>query len=435
MDRRQFVMGSLAMGAATHAMAQENALRVAARQAFLYALPLTEIALIRGRLLATGLPAGAFFPQKGVATPNDRFVTTPNNDTIYANAFIDLRHTPATLKIPSLGERYASLYLMDMFSNEIAVLGTRATGQQGGTFTLVGPTDAAPPGALRSPTPWVWAMARVLVNGTDDVQTALAVLHQFGCEGTPAKPMAAPGADRNGPWQAWFNAANGLLMENPPPATDEKILHQMAPLGLGSAAFDPTKFSTADAAEIAAGVADAKTIALSAGFGGAKVGQWLYPAPDMGVFGQDYVTRARIAVSGLAALPTAEAMYLTAFSPEGSPAFQGDGLWRLRFAKDAMPPVDAFWSLTMYEREANGALFLTPNSANRYSIGDRTPGLTREADGGLTIWIGRTDPGGDRAANWLPAPAKGPFVMILRTYMPRSELVMQRYVPPAVEKV
>jgi len=410
-----------------------STLRVAARQAFLFALPLTEIASIRGRLLNAGLPAGHYFPQKGLATPSDRFVTTPNNDTIYANAFIDLRQGPATLTIPPLGDRYASLYLMDMYSNSIAVLGTRTTGQEGATFTLVGPNDAASPGALRSPTSWVWAMARVLVNGPDDVPNALALLHRFGCEGTPAKTTAAAGADRNGSWQAWFGAANALMLENPPLATDRKILSEMAPLRLGSPDFDPAKFSEADAEEITAGVNDAKKIALSAGFAGAKVGEWLFPAPNMGLFGQDYVTRARIAVSGLAALPTAEAMYITAFSPEGSPLFEGDGLWRLRFAKDALPPVDAFWSLTMYEREPSGALFLTPNAISRYSLGDRTPGVRLDANGAFNIWISRTDPGGDRTANWLPAPAKGPFVMILRTYIPRSDLLMQRYVPLAVE--
>jgi len=414
---------------------QVAALRTAARAAFLYALPLTEIAALRARMLGAGIPAGRFFPQKGLATPADRFVTTPNNDTIYANAFIDLRHGPATLTIPPLGERYGSLYLMDMFSNSIAVLGTRTTGQQGGTFTLVGPTDAAPPGALRSPTPWVWAMARLVVQGPEDLPATLAVLHRFDCQSAPVKEMAAAGADRNGPWQAWMNAANRLILENPPLATDRKILDQMAPLGLGSQDFDSGKFSAAEAAEIAAGVEDARKIALSAGFAGAKVGQWLYPAPNMGVFGQDYVTRARIAVAGLAALPTAEAMYLAALSRDGSSVFKGDDLWRLRFAKDTLPPVDAFWSLTMYEMEPDGALFLTPNSIDRYSVGDRTAGLVRDADGALDIWIGRNDPGVGRASNWLPAPAKGPFVMILRTYMPQTDLVMQRYIPPAIEKV
>jgi len=128
-------------------------------------------------------------------------------------------------------------------------------------------------------------------------------------------------------------------------------------------------------------------------------------------------------------------MYLAALSRDGSSVFKGDDLWRLRFAKDTLPPVDAFWSLTMYEMEPDGALFLTPNSIDRYSVGDRTAGLVRDADGALDIWIGRNDPGVGRASNWLPAPAKGPFVMILRTYMPQTDLVMQRYIPPAIEKV
>ena len=407
----------------------------AARSAYLYALPITEIGALRGRMLDHGIPAGKFFPQKGLATPTDRFVTTPNNDTIYANAFIDLRKGPATLTIPPLSDRYASLYLMDMFSNSIAVLGTRTTGQLGGTFTLVGPNDAASPGVLRAPTPWVWAMARVLVNRQEDVPAAFSLLHQFDCSGTPAKTQAAPGGDRKGPWQSWMSAANGLLLENPPPPTDQKILQEIAPLGLGSPDFDPAKFSTTNAAEIAAGIEEAKEATLQAGFGGSKVGAWLFPAPDMGTFGQDYITRARIAVAGLAALPTAEAMYITAYSPDGSPAFKGDGLWRLRFPKDALPPVDAFWSLTMYALESNGALFLTPNSIDRYSISDRTPGVSYDSDGALTIWISRSDPGADLSENWLPAPVTGPFVMILRTYIPRAELVMQRYIPPSVEKV
>jgi hypothetical protein len=408
-------------------------LHIAARQAFLYALPMTEIANVRGNLLGAGLPAGRFFLQRGLATPKDRFVTTPNVDTIYANAFIDLRQGPATLTLPPLGNRYASISLMDMFSDNFAVLGTRTTGQDGGVFTLVSPTDAAPPDAIRAPTPWVWALVRVVVNGPSDVEAALAVLHSFGCDGTPAVPTAAPGADRTGPWEAWMKAANGLMIENPPPATDRRILRDIAPLGLGAPGFDPAKFSSVEAAEIAAGIAEARTLSRSVGFGGKRIGGRLFPAANMGNFFQDYLTRARIAVSGLAALPTAEAMYLAALSPDG--LFDGDGLWRLRFAAGTLPPVDAFWSLTMYAAEPNGALFLAGNSINRYTIGDRTLGLAFDADGSLDLWISRTDPGGARTANWLPAPANGPFITILRAYLPREELVTQRYVPPAIEKL
>lgn len=409
-------------------------LRDAARDAYLYALPLTEIAGVRGNLLGAGIPAGRFFPQRGLIRPKDRFVTTPNVDTIYANAFIDLSQGPATLTLPPLGDRYASIALMDMYSDHVAVLGTRTTGQGGGTFILVGPTGEAAAGAIRSTTPWVWALARVVVNGPEDEAAALALLRDFRCDAAPTGAAPAPGADRGGPWQDWLSAANALLIENPPPATDRRMLARIAPLGLGSAGFDPARFTADQAVEIEAGIADAKQLARTAGFGGRRAGNWIYPAANTGNFFQDYLTRARIAVGGLAALPVAEATYLGALSPEGG-LFDGEGPWRLRFAADALPPVDAFWSVTMYEAEANGAFFLTPNAIDRYTIGDRTPGLVRDADGALDIWISRTDPGGERSANWLPAPAGGPFTIILRAYLPQPQIVSQTYVPPAVERL
>jgi hypothetical protein len=405
-------------------------LRTAARDAFLYALPLTEIADVRAQMLGAGIPAGRFFALKGLATPQDRFVTTPNADTIYANAFVDLSNGPATLTLPPLGDRYGSIALMSMFSDNFAVLGSRTTGQAGGTFTLIGPDDAAPAGAIRSPTPWVWALARVVVNGPDDVAAALAMLHAIGCEAAPSDGCA-PGADRGGPWDAWLTAANALMLENPAPATDRHMLARMAPLGLGDAAFDPTGFTPDEVAEIMAGLADATVLGKGAGFGGRMVGDWIYPAANTGNFFQDYLGRARIAVAGLAALPPAEATYLAAVPPEGR-AFDGAGPWRLSFPAGQLPPVGAFWSLTMYEAQANGACFLTENPIDRYTIGDRTPGLMTNADGSLDIWIARSDPSAGRSANWLPAPASGPFMMILRAYLPEEPIVAQTYVPPAI---
>ena len=408
-------------------------LRTAARDAFIYALPMTEIALVRSRLLDSGVPAGTFFALNGLATPKDRFVTTPNVDTIYANTFIDLSNGSTTLTVPPLGDRYGSVALMDMFSDNFAVLGTRTTGQHGGSFTLVGPNDSAPDGAIRSATPWVWALARVVVNGPDDVAAAKAVLSGFGCETAPASRWA-PGASRTGAWQDWLVAANALMIENPAPATDRRILASMAPLGLGDPIFDPARFTSQETAEIAAGIADGTALAKSAGFNGRRAGNWIYPAANTGNFFQDYVSRARIAVAGLAALPTAEATYLAGLSPEGG-LFTGTGPWRMSFPAGSLPPVDAFWSLTMYQAQADGAFFLADNPIDRYAIGDRTPGLVINADGSLDIWIGRSDPGNERRANWLPAPAAGPFMVMLRAYLPGETIVGQTYLPPAIARV
>ena len=434
MRRRDLLVGGMAASLAAPAFADAFALQSAASEAFIYTLPMVEVARVRARLLGAGLPAGRFFGQGALATPEARTVTTPNNDTIYATAFIDLSAGPATLTIPPLGGRYASFAILDMVSDNVAVLGTRTTGQEGGVFTLVGPDAAASPGAIRSPTPWVWALARVLVAGPHDLPAAKAVLAGFKVVAAPAG-KAAPGADRNGPWQDYFKAANALLLENPPPATDAKALRQMAPLGLGTPGFDPARFTPEEAAAIAAGVANARQRLRAPGFGGKRVGGWVFQASDTGAFFQDYLGRARIAVGGLAALPPAEAMYLTAVSPTGGASFDGDHLWRLRFAKDMAPPVDAFWSLTMYEAAPEGGFYLTRNPINRYAIGDRTPGLTVGGDGALDIWISRNDPGGARSANWLPAPAKGPFTLVLRAYLPQPILLSETYTPPAVEQL
>ncbi len=435
MRRRELLIGGLAAGIAAPAFAAEaSPLRIAAREAFVYAMPLTEAANVRARAFGRGLPPGRLFPQQALATPDLRIITTPNNDTVYSVAFLDLSHGPATLRMPALGGRYASVALMDMFTDNFAVLGTRTTGQEAQTIVVAGPDAAASPGAIRSPTPWVWVMVRVLVDGPSDLPAALTLLKGFSLTPSPGKSVWAAGADRNGPWADWFRAANALMLENPPAPTDAAILHRMAPLGLGSPGFDPARFTAAEGAEIAAGVADALKGLHAAGFGGKVAGGWVMPATDNGAFFQDYSTRARIAIGGIAALPCAEAMYLAAVSPNGTPLFNTDDLMRLRFAPAELPPVNAFWSLTMYEGAPQGGFFLTRNPINRYSIGDRTPGLTRGADGSLEIWIARTDPGGGRSINWLPAPAAGPFIMILRAYLPKPELISQSYTPPAIEK-
>lgn len=434
MRRREFLLSGAALLASRSATAAEYLLRQAARDAFIYTLPMVEIASVRTQAMARGLKPGQFASRKSLATPQTRSVTTPNNDTINAEAFIDLSNGPASLTVPRLGgRRYASLALIDMFSDNFAVLSTRTIGDDGGDFLLVGPTDRAPIDAIRSPTPWVWAVARVLVDGPPDIDRARGVLAGFKCKFAQGE-SPAPGVARDAAWSNYLSAANNLLLENPPPVTDRAILERMAALGLGSAQFDPARFDATAASEIAAGLDDARA-SVKSRVAGKIEGGWAYELPDTGNFFQDYETRARIAVGGLGALPPAEAMYLAALNSVGRRLFDGDGLWRLSFAKGLTPPVDAFWSLTMYDATPQGHYFLTPNAIGRYSIGDRTPGLAFDLDGSLDLWISRTDPGDARSSNWLPAPKNGPFSMILRAYLPKREMQFHGYVPPPVSKV
>ena len=406
-------------------------LQVAARMAWLYALPLIEIAATRERSQAMGARMNAFAHMRRLADHTSRVVTTPNNDTFYSTAQVDLSHGPVTVTLPASGERYFSLALMDAYSNNFAVLGTRTTGGAGGVFTLIGPRDAAEgPNVVRAPTDHVWALARTLVEGPHDVEAALAVQQGLSMQG-PAAAAPGPFAHRDAAWADYFASAARLMALNSPPVTDRAVLDTISPLGL--AGFDPARFSPEEAAAIEAGVAEARAGAGRAGQGGAAfIEGWGYPDWRLGDFGQAYGFRAAVALWGLAALPPVEAMYMRAGAPDGHALFDGTRAWRLHFAPDRRVPVGAFWSLSLYEATRDGQFFFTDNPLGRYAIGDRTAGLAFGPDGGLDIWIGHESPGGERDSNWLPAPA-GPFALFMRAYLPKPELLESRYRLPPVE--
>lgn len=329
-----------------------------------------------------------------------------------------------TLTIPPLGARYYCVAVMDMFTNNNVVLGTRTIGGQGGTFTLCGPGQASSgPNPVRIATPHAWLLIRTLVDGEADLAAAHKAQDGFGVRGPSGAPVPAFAARDAAPAD-YFAAARALLAANPAPATDLKILARTAPF-LGAGPFD--------AATAAAGVEQAKMITVFARGRQVFTGGWSYPRPNLGDYGQDYLYRSIVALQGLGALPVAEAMYLKAAGDDGAGAFTGDGLYRLSLP--AQLPLDGFWSLSMYEALPDGQFFFTDNPIKRYTIGDRTPGLKRNADGSLDLWIGRSDPGGERSATWLPAPKAGPFALFLRAYLPRAELLDGRFRVPAVVKV
>lgn len=408
-------------------------LKAAAKAAWLYALPLIEIASTRARGASVGSKMNVFGHMRNLANHTSRAVTTPNNDTFYSTAQVDLSSGPVTVTLPAAGDRYISLQLMDAYTNSFAILGTRTTGPDGGTFTLVGPNDSAEGAAVvRCPTNHVWALARILVDGPDDAEAARAVQRGVSMQG-PAMETPGPFASRGAGWAEYFESAARLMKANPPPVTDRAMLAVMAPLGLSD--FDAARFSPEEAAAIEAGVAEARQAARKGGLGGnAFVEGWSYPSARLGDFGQDYGYRAAVALSGLAALPPVEAMYMRAEGPGPRALFDGTRAWRLHFPADKLIPVNSFWSLSLYEATDDGQFFFTDNPLNRYAIGDRTEGLATNADGSLDIWIGHEDPGGDRSANWLPAPA-GPFALFMRAYLPKPELLDGQYRLPAVVEV
>lgn len=409
--------------------AKLDALREAARLAWLYALPLIEVASTRARGFPAPSPTNTFGHLTQLADHTARGITTPNNDTLYSSAHLDLSLGPVELTLPPSGDRYVSVALMDAYTNNFAILGSRTTGRDGGTFRIVGPAEGGvSPNQVRSPTPQVWALARVLVDGAKDMAAAMAVQAGLTVRGPVAGPPL-PCATRDAPWQDYFASAARLIAENPPPATDLAHVLAMGPLGLDG--FDPQRFSSAEIEAIEAGVAKAKVDVRSGG-GPGFIDGWSYPQPGLGDFGQDYRQRASVALGGLAALPPVEAMYMRARGPLPRALFDGRESWHLHFPADRPLPIHSFWSLSLYEATPDGQFFFTDNPLNRYAIGDRTEGLRTNADGSLDIWIGSASPGPDRESNWLPAP-DGPFALFMRAYLPKPELLNGRYrLPPVV---
>lgn len=439
MNRRDFI------GLATIALAQASGgvqaqtggpatagLRVAARNAWLWGLPLIEMAQQRSARAVEGVKVNSFQHQRALVGAKDQFVTTPNNDTLYSQAWINLESGPVSLSIGPSGGRYYCLPFMDMYSNNFAIIGSRTAGDGARSFSLVGPNHPSnDPAAIRAPTNWVWLLGRVLVDGDADLPNAHKLQDSWTVKG-PSVASPKSHARRSSPWNEYFDSVQQLMNESPPPLTDARMIDSIAPLVRLGSVFDAARFSPEQVAEIKAGIGDAANAMVDVRKRTAVRNGWSMPLHGLGDFGQEYEYRAAVAIGGLGALPRVEAMYLRNASPDGR-RFDSARNWTLTFTADQLPPVDSFWSLSMYRLTSDGQLFFAGNQINRYAIGDRTPGLKRGPDGSLSLWMSREAPTGPQPSNWLPSPAEGKFVLILRAYLPKSDLIEARYMPPAVQ--
>ncbi|WP_052418372.1 DUF1254 domain-containing protein [Pseudooceanicola atlanticus] len=414
-------------------------LRDIAQEAYTFTLPLVAMESFRRRRMSLG-PMNEMFHARKLLHFKSRHITAPNNDTLYSNAWLDLRQGPAVIDLPETGDRYISVAVMDMWTDNIAILGTRTTGGSGGRYTIVGP-DAGTEGiegpVIRSTTPICWVLARILVAGPEDLAEARAVQDGLVLQMPPPPntPVGDPAqGTRIAPWSEYFAQAAELLRLHRPRATDMGVMQRIAPLGLDdSDGFDPDRFDEDEIAQIAAGVADARRTLEGGMIMAADGDGWLDPKSGLGFYNQDYEFRARVAIGGLGALTLEEATYFPAKSFGGT-ALDGRQMMRWHIPADQPIPVNAFWSLSMYEPTEDGELFFIENPLSRYAIGDRTPGLVRNHDGSLDIWIGHDSPGAEDEANWLPAPA-GPYTLLLRAYFAKPELLEGRYDIPEPQPV
>ena len=409
-----------------------NSLRDAAADAYIYGLPLIEMAQARHMHFGKGNRPNRIAHDRTLNTPATQDVTTPNNDTLYSTAWCDTASGPIGLTVPPTGGRYISIAFLDMFTNNFAIIGTRTTGGDGGTFTLVGPdAPSKGPATIRSPTRWALILVRTLVDGPGDLTTAHAVQDALRVEAAAAA-APPPYATRDAGWADFLQSLQALLTENGAPATDGNKLRQLARLGIKAAGgFDASRFSDAEAADIVSGLRAGRAAIGATIHRSGIVDGWGYPRANLGIYGQDYAYRAKIAMGGLGALPCAEAMYMRALDAGNRPFFPPGRDALLRFPPGRLPPVDGFWSATMYEVTPEGQYFLFDNAINRYAIGNRTHGLQHNDDGSLDLWMTR-EPPRYGPSNWLPLPAGRPWGVVLRAYLPRPALLDGTYTLPAM---
>ena len=296
----------------------------------------------------------------------------------------------------------------------------------------------------RSTSPWILILGRTLVDGEDDAANVHELQAQYGLTPlskwgekdaeVPArrdvlKPIE-PEEDPLGP----FKTLNAMLEENPPPAHHELVLRQFARIGIG-----PGLDVEAQPTAVKQGLIRAELIGMAllkeqfmSGDWANIVNGWRYPPPETGRYGDDFLPRAADqSLAGITTNDPAEAVYLVNFTDADENKLDADGRYELHFDADDKPPADSFWSLALYGNDMN----LVANPADRYSIGDRTTGLEFDSDGGLTIYLQADSPGEDKEANWLPSPSEGEWFVVLRMYLPRSEVIEAKWECPPIKRL
>lgn len=426
------------------------------KKAYVYAFPVYEMYRTRyGAVYTPQNPTRTDLNQFGhrrtLSDHTARWVTTPNNDTLYSSAWLDLSQEPIVLSVPDTAGRYYSLAFMDFYTNNFAYLGRRTTGTKAGDYLVAGPkwNGSAPQGmsVIKSPTSAVWLLSRILVDDEADLPNVHRLQDQ--CKLTPLSVWTKsgeakvktdlktppPAPDPKDPWN-FFKIVNLGLRENPPPADEAPLMAEFAKIGVGPAqTFDPSRFSE-EQRKIILGAMEAARKGIPAGLATAVKPRdgWGYTPPNIGNYGKDYGFRALIALIGLGAMEKEEAFYVTSRTDKDGKPLTGENRYRLRFGKGALPPVDAFWSLSMYEVTPEQRAFFVENPIRRYAIGDRTKGLKYNADGSLDIYMQTQSPGKELESNWLPTPP-GVFRVTFRAYQPKEPILKGEYWLPGIERM
>ena len=442
MRRRDVLWGMSAVGVLGAAGCQTAAIagpvdanEAGIEAAFFYAFPLYEIARTgQNRAQLPGL--NKLGGRAVLSDHTSRQITAPNNDTVYSSAQLELSGGPIEVTAPTETGRYFNITFMDAFSDNFAGIGTRLTKGQGGAFWVVGPqwTGTAPAGVtvFRASTNDVWMLGRVVVEGPSDLAAAKAVQDKIRIKPLGAGAPKPFGVKCTSSEDAanFLAVVNDMLARSPGGLGHTARAGNFAKVGIGAGATPSAELIAMWNAYLPKGLAKLKEKFI---FRELVVNGWGYQEKGVGEASASDYLRATIALGGLAALPEAEAMYFQATTDEIGAALNGANKYVWRIPVGGVP-ADAFWSLTMYQAEADGRFFLVQNPINRFSVGDRTAGLVKNADGSIDILIQREQPTGALAANWLPAAADT-IRLSLRAYLPRAELRNRSWKVPPVRKV
>lgn len=431
-------------------------------QNYVFGLPLTIFererslrldpdALEKAKRYAPAAPINQIGHMKMLATADDVMPYTPNNDTVYSGALLELRDQPIILTAPDIPDRYWSVEVADAYTNNLFYIGTRATGGKGGDHAFVGPNwkGTLPPGVIehRVPTDSVMFAIRIGVLPDDpaDLTKVNALQEEFQLtslsnwtdpsrHGQAEIPDLGPRPHYDGDL-AFFQTLADLLTETPPPPGNEAAVELLRRGGITvgepmnvDALSEPTRKGLARAA------AD-----------GPQIMKWKvkyrgtpYPSRwnnlEPGDYGVNYLDRAAGSLEGLFVHDRDEAEYFSTYEDGDAHLLDGANNYLLHFNADQIPPTlpNGFWSITMYGSDFQ----LVKNSINRFSIGDRTKGLVRNPDGSLDIYLQNHPPAGHES-NWLPSPPSGQFRLNYRIYLPeaaaKDPATLGQYLPPVTK--
>jgi hypothetical protein len=455
-----FVLGSL-IGPAFPLLAQaqsaltEQEAQAIALDAYIYFYPLMSMDLSR-KQFTNGTddfkgPMNTFVNVPAYPPADFKGVVRSNFDTLYSVSWLDMTKEPLVISAPDTDGRYYLLPMLDMWTDVFASPGWRTTGTKAGNFLVIPPgwKGSVPDGMTRidAPTPYVWLIGRTKTDGPPDYDAVrkiqagykVTLLSEFGKPPRPVEFKLDPSVDMKTPPKVqvdtmaggkYFAYAAELLKLHPPHVTDEPIIARMKKIGIEvGKSFDISKLDPAVQKALEVAPQDGQKLMAWKLPTLARVSNgWSMNTDTVGVYGNYYLKRAILSQQGLGANVVEDAIYPLNLADESGKPLDGANKYTITFEKGAAPPVNAFWSITLYDQEG----FQVGNVLNRFAVSSWMP-FKYNSDGSLELYFQNESPGKDMEANWLPAP-KGPFNLTMRLYAPKSEALTGKWNPPPVTK-